>query len=731
MPLINTFLLTLLLWCPSIWAEIQVLPPEQVFSVSATALSAEQLEVTWQIKDGYYLYRERTHIKSNTEAVSLGEAIFPSGEIKHDVNFGDMEIYRQSLKVQLPIKANGATSVLLSLGYQGCSDQGICYPPQKASVEVALPVAAPVVKVDPLEKLLKGSKNKDDLLPPEQAFQFFATVKDANTVQVAWHIAQGYYLYREKIHLELLNAPDTQLGDFNVPNGSPKEDEAFGRVEIFHDDLKFDLPLIRNKADAQTISLTASFQGCAERGVCYQPMTQTVELQLPAGLVNTQLTKVNPAPVLSEQDQIVDSLKHDSFGVVLLSFFGFGLLLSMTPCIFPMIPILSGIIVGHGNHITTFRAFLLSLSYVVASAVTYTVFGILAAVFGENLQTLFQQPWIIGLFSLVFVVLSLSMFGFYNLQLPNAIQTKLHNSSVRHQDGSLWGAAIMGALSSLIVGPCVAAPLAGALIFIGQTGDAVLGGSALFALGLGMGVPLLLLGASAGKLLPKAGEWMNTTKAVFGVVMLAVAVWMLERVLPPPLTMLLWAMLLVLPAIYLSAIDPLPAHVSGWRKLWKGVGLMMLAYGILLLIGVSMGNSNPLKPLQGVGATTVPVADQSMVFQRVRTVAELDAKVKQASQQGKRVMLDFYADWCVSCKEMEVYTFTDAKVKLALKDFVLLQADVTENSESDKALLNKFQLIGPPAIVFFSTDQQEHSEHRIIGYQDTDTFLQSLQRVTL
>jgi thiol:disulfide interchange protein DsbD len=351
--------------------------------------------------------------------------------------------------------------------------------------------------------------------------------------------------------------------------------------------------------------------------------------------------------------------------------------------------------------------------------------------FGENLQTLSQQPWIIGLFSLIFVVLSLSMFGFYNLQLPTSIQTKLHNSSVRHQDGSLWGAAIMGALSSLIVGPCVAAPLAGALIFIGQTGDAVLGGSALFTLGLGMGVPLLLLGASAGKILPKAGEWMNATKAVFGVIMLAVAVWMLDRVLSPTVTMLLWAMLLVIPSIYLSAIDPLPEHASGWRKLWKGVGLMMLAYGILLLIGLSMGNSNPLKPLQGFGTATVPIAEQSMVFQRVRTVAELDAKVKQASQQGKRVMLDFYADWCVSCKEMEVYTLTDAKVKQALNDFVLLQADVTENSEADKALLDRFQLIGPPAILFFSTDQQEHPEHRVIGYQDTETFLKSLQRVTL
>ncbi len=728
---ITSFFLILLLWCPSIWAEIEVLPPDQVFTVSATAPSSEQLEVTWQIRDGYYLYRERTHIKSNTEAVSLGEAVFPSGEIKHDVNFGDMEIYRQSLKVQLPIKANGASSVSLSLSYQGCSDQGICYPPQKTTVEVALPVAAPVTQANPLEKLLKGSKNKDDLLQPEQAFQFFATVKDANTVQLDWHIAQGYYLYREKIKLELINSADTQLASFTIPNGKAKEDEAFGRVEVFYEDLKFDLPLIRSKSDAQTITLKASFQGCAERGVCYQPMTQTVDLQLPAGIIKTPPAIVKTTPVLSEQDQIVDSLKHDSFAMTLISFFGFGLLLSLTPCIFPMIPILSGIIVGHGNRITTMRAFLLSLSYVLASAVTYTVFGILAAMFGENLQTLFQQPWIIGLFSAVFVVLSLSMFGFYNLQLPASVQTLLHNSTVKHHDGSLWGAAIMGALSSLIVGPCVAAPLAGALIFIGQTGDAVLGGSALFALGLGMGVPLLLLGASAGKLLPKAGEWMNVTKSVFGVIMLAVAVWMLERVLSPAISMLLWAMLLILPAIYLSAIDPLPEHASGWRKLWKGMGLMMLVYGILLLIGLSMGNRNPLKPLQGFGVATVPIAEQSTIFQRVRTVAELEAKVKQASSQGKRVMLDFYADWCVSCKEMEVYTFTDPKVKQALNDFVLLQADVTENSDADKALLEKFNLIGPPAIVFFGKDQQEHPEHRVIGYQDVETFLKSLQQVTL
>ncbi len=730
MPLINTFFLILLLCLQSAFAATEEpLPPDQVFKVSATALSNEQLEVTWQILDGYYLYKNKTHIESKTPAVQLGEAVFPSGEIKHDEYFGDMEVYHHTLKVLLPIKATGATSVELSLAYQGCADKGICYPPQKTSLNIALPNVAAVAQANPLTQLLQGNKKKDDLLPAEQAFQFFAIVKNDNTVAVSWRIAQGYYLYREKVQLELINAPDIQLGSFTVPNGIAKEEEAVGRVEIFYDELMFDVPLLRTKPVAQTITLKASFQGCAERGVCYPPMTQSVELQLPEANIGTPPTVAKTAPVLSEQGQIVDSLKHDSFAMTLLSFFGFGLLLSMTPCIFPMIPILSGIIVGHGNHITTARAFLLSLIYVIASAIAYTVFGILAALFGENLQTLFQQPWIIGLFSAVFVVLSLSMFGFYNLQLPAVIQTKLHNSSVRHQDGSLWGAAIMGALSSLIVGPCVAAPLAGALIFIGQTGDAVLGGSALFALGLGMGMPLLLLGASAGKLLPKAGEWMNVTKAVFGVIMLAVAVWMLSRVIPPTVTMLLWAMLLVLPAIYLSAIDTLPEHASGWRKLWKGVGLMMLIYGVLLLIGLSIGNSNPLKPLQGFAMTNAQAAEQGLVFQRIHSIAELDEKLKQASSQGKQVMLDFYADWCVSCKEMEAYTFADPKVKQALSDFVLLQADVTENSDTDKALLEKYKLIGPPAILFFGVNQQEHSENRVIGYQDAETFVKSLQQI--
>ena len=740
MPFLQIIFLCLLLIGQSTiaLADDELLPPEQAFKISAKAITSAQLEISWDIAEGYYLYSNKMQFKSKTEQIRTVTPIFPEGETKHDENFGDVVIYRNNLRIPVSLEAeNKASSIQLLVQYQGCADKGICYPPQKKIFDITLPVATPVTSANPLEQLINGlsdlkpDSSEDALLPPEQAFQFFATVKDAGTLHVNWEIAKGYYLYREKIELELTNPAGNQLGNYSIPRGTPKQDEAFGQVETFYNELGFDLPIIRTNSTAQTITLQAKYQGCADRGVCYPPMTKQINLELPAIQESTPNAGTQPIPALSEQDQIVQSLQHDSLAMTLLSFFGFGLLLSMTPCIFPMIPILSGIIVGHGNRITTARAFLLSLSYVVASALTYTVFGILAALFGNNLQTTFQQPWIIGLFSAIFVLLSLSMFGFYELELPNSLKTRLHNSSIKHRDGSLWGAAIMGALSSLIVGPCVAAPLAGALIFIGQTGNAVLGGSALFAMGLGMGVPLLLLGASAGKLLPKAGTWLYSTKAVFGVIMLAVAVWMLSRILPPAIIILLWAMLLILPAIYLNAIDPLPENSSGWRKLWKGVGLMMLAYGLLLLIGFSMGNNNPLKPLQGFSLNNAQAAEQGrgIVFERVASLSALEARIQQASANHQPVMLDFYADWCISCKEMEAYTFTDPKVKQALTGFVLLQADVTKNSDDDKALLAKFNLIGPPAILFFGADSQENTAHRVIGYQDVETFIKTLQRV--
>jgi thiol:disulfide interchange protein DsbD len=712
-----------------------LLPADKAFAVSAKAISAEQIEVSWAIADEYYLYQSKTEILSKTDNIKLGKVKMPEGKPKHDEFFGDMVIYTKQLKLPVPvINNNSLPSVNILVKYQGCSESGVCYPPQQKIFTLDLPLSSPSPSKSPnsINQLFKGFNDiklnlfQDKLLPGDQAFQLFVTVKDANTLHVNWMIADGYYLYKEKTKLTLVNSTSTQLGSITLPQGKPYHDESFGDVQIFHNELSFDVPLIRTDKKPHSITLLAKYQGCADRGVCYPPMESSIELQLPEALTLTK-SAVSPKEKISEQDQIFQSLQNDSLGLTLLSFFGFGLLLAFTPCIFPMIPILSGIIVGQGEHVSTRKAFLLSLSFVFASALTYTLFGILAALFGSNLQVIFQEPWVIAIFSGIFILLSLSMFGFYNLELPKSLQAKLHNSSDKHHDGSYIGAAIMGALSSLIVGPCVAAPLAGALIYIGQTGDVVLGGSALFVMGFAMGTPLLLLGASAGSLLPKAGLWLNSTKAIFGVIMLAVSVWMLDRILPASITMFLTAILLIIPAIYLRAIDPLPENISGWFKLWKGVGLMMLIYGVLLLIGLSMGNTNPLQPLRGMGSINgSSKTEHGLSFKRVASLAELEQVLEQARISNQWVMLDFYADWCISCKEMEAYTFTDKKVQQKLSNFILIQADVTKNSTDDKALLQRFDLIGPPAIIFFGSDKLERKASRVIGYQNSAVFLSTL-----
>jgi len=713
-----------------------LLAVDQAFVLSAKAVSSNLIEVSWDITEGYYLYRNKTSIVSQSTDIELGVPDMPVGKTKHDDFFGDVVTYRNHLKISVPvINKQALSSIEILVKYQGCADIGVCYPPQKKVLTIDLPQTTSAVQVNPISQLVDSFKGlklnlfEDELLPAEQAFQFFATVKDANTIRVNWTIADGYYLYRNKIKLALTNSPSVKLGEIKLPQGQPYHDEAFGQVQIFYNKLSFDLPIIRNTKAAQTISLIAKYQGCADRGVCYPPMESKIELLLPeTSQLITQATSTATID-LSEQDQIFQSLQNDSFPLTLLSFFGFGLLLAFTPCIFPMIPILSGIIVGQGDSVTPRKAFLLSLSYVLASALTYTAFGILAALFGSNLQTAFQNPWIIAVFSGIFILLSLSMFGFYNLELPKAFQSKVHNSSDSHRDGSYFGAAIMGSLSSLIVGPCVAAPLAGALIYIGQTGDVILGGSALFVMGFAMGSPLLLLGASAGSLLPKAGNWLNSTKAVFGVLMLGVSVWMLDRIIPAPATMLLAAGLLIIPAIYLRALDPLHEIDSGWHKLWKGFGLMMLIYGTLLLVGLSMGNTNPLQPLQGFAGGQSAEQEHGLNFKKVSSLSDLEQVLQQAHDNNQWVMLDFYADWCISCKEMEAYTFTDERVKNKLSNFILVQVDVTKNNDDDQALLKRFNLIGPPAILFFGADKLERKSSRVIGYQKADIFLANINKL--
>jgi thiol:disulfide interchange protein DsbD len=722
-----------------------LLPPEKAFVLTARAESGHEPVLAWDIAPGYFLYRDKFKFVSKTPGLVLGTARFPAGEKKNDEFFGEMEVYRVHVEIPLPLMREQASlqAVELEVTSQGCADAGVCFPPHKQTVRLNLPAPAlDAVPPDwsasnPLARLgqpVKGSA-QDMLLPPERAFQFNADVKDATTLQVDWLIAPGYYLYRDRIKFTLLDSPGVELVAVDMAHGQIKQEEG-DPVEVFTGAVGLALPLKRTGTQPVSIRLQAKFQGCAEKGVCYPPMEKIVDLELPpmdAGanpvLPAAPATEARPVPV-AEQDRIADSLKNDSLGLVAATFFGFGLLMAFGPCVFPMIPILSGIIVGHGHKITTTRAFLLSLSYVLAAALAYTVMGVLAGLFGANLQAAFQNPWVIGSFSGLFVLLSLSMFGFYELQMPSFIQSRVTELSHKQKGGTLTGAAIMGALSALIVGPCMAAPLAGALIYIGQTGDAVLGGLALFAMGMGMGVPLLAIGMSAGRLLPRAGVWMNAVKAVFGVGMLAVAVWLLDRILPARAILFLWALLLIIPAIYLSALDALPPGASGWRKLWKGIGVAMLAYGVLMLIGVANGSGDPLQPMRKTIATGACAETEAAAtaFRRVATVDELQAALRAAQNEGRWAMLDYYADWCVSCKEMDRETFSDPKVRRELDKMVLLQADVTANSGEDKALLQRYGLYGPPATLFFGPDGIERKDYRMVGFKGPEEFLAHLQQ---
>ena len=591
-----------------------------------------------------------------------------------------------------------------------------------------------------------GGAKQEVFLPPDQAFGLDVTVSNAHTLLASFKIMPGYYLYRDKVSIGIKGDPAKTAGiriaKTALPKGEIKHDPNFGDMEIFHQSFQAEITLERAGSAARNITLEASYQGCKDKSLCYPPINKTISIALPevTGASPAKTSTVTPAvaqqaqampppaPADSEGSKIAKLFKQGSFWLIVSSFFGLGLLLAFTPCVFPMIPILSGIIVGRGHKITHLHGFILSLAYVLGMALTYTAVGVAAGLSGSLLSNAMQTPWVLGSFAGVFVLLSLSMFGFYELQLPTALQSRLTDTSNKLHGGHLSGVFVMGALSAIIVGPCVAAPLAGALLYIGQTHDAFLGGVALFSLALGMGVPLLLIGASAGMLLPKAGAWMESVKRFFGVLLLAVAIWIISSLIPVAVQMLLWAALLVLSAVYLRALDALPHNAGGWHKLWKGIGILALLLGSAYLVGALSGARDILHPLSAIGGghAEAPATPQ---FARVKNSAELDTRIAQA--KGKAVMLDFYADWCVSCKEIERFTFADARVQARLKNAVLLQADVTAMSDEDKALLQRFELFGPPAILFFDAQGKELVDFRVTGYQDAAQFLQSLQSVGL
>ena len=562
----------------------------------------------------------------------------------------------------------------------------------------------------------------EDLLHPLVAFKPTVRALDGQTIEVRFEIAKGYYLYRDKFRFSAEPA-SVQLGMPVLPKGKEKDDDTFGKVQVYYKEVLIRLQVERNSSGPLPLTLNITSQGCAEAGVCYPPQKQTVSLELPDP-ASVPLAAVS-APANDESGRIAQLLKNANLWLVAASFFGFGLLLSLTPCVFPMIPILSGIIVGSGRNghgVTHARGFALSLAYVLGMATTYAAAGVTAGLTGTLLSVVLQNQWVLGGFALIFVVLSFSMFGFYELQLPAVLQSKVSEEASQIKGGSLAGLVLMGALSALIVGPCIAVPLAGALLYIGQTGDALLGGMALFCMALGMGMPLLAVGLSAGTLLPKSGPWMESVKRSFGVILLATAIWTVSPMIPVVLQMVAWASLLIISSIYLHAVDPLPPHAKAWSRFWKGIGLVMLITGAAMLVGALSGAKDPLQPLAGLrGDARTELA--RLPFERIRSVTELDARIMAS---GKQVMLDFYADWCVSCKEMERFTFSNARVQQKLAGWTLLQADVTANSDEDKALLARFKLFGPPGIIFFDSQGKELGNVRVVGFQSAEDFLRTL-----
>ena len=565
----------------------------------------------------------------------------------------------------------------------------------------------------------------DEFLQPDQAFRFDALADGADRARLNWEIAEGYYLYRTRIKVSTPSR-QAQLGAPQMPGGEFKTDEYFGKQEIYHHELAATVPVARAGGGAFELPLEVTYQGCAEAGLCYPPITKRVSVTLPAGGASTgtasqgspgssadgRLGGSSPGP--AEQDWFASLIRSGSLLSMLGWFYLAGLVLAFTPCVLPMVPILSGIIAGGGRHITPARGFALSAAYVLGMALTYTVAGIACAAAGHQVQAVFQQWWVLALFALVFVVLAMSMFGLFTLQMPVAIQTRIASLSNRQSAGTFGGVAVMGALSALIVTTCVGPALVGALLVISQSGELARGGAALFAMSIGMGTPLLVVGASAGRLLPKAGRWMELVKKLFGVMMLAVAAWMLVRIVPERVALLLWAV----PALVLAALlwaESRARSAAAWGL--RVAGVVAGLYGVALTAASALGGTDPLAPLPALGARA-----HALPFHIIKSVADLDRGVAEAKASGRTVLVDFSADWCTSCKEMERYTFTDPAVQAALRNTVLLRADVTRNDADDEALLRRFGIFGPPTIAFYGADGRERSGYRVVGYMKADAF---------
>lgn len=717
----------------------ELLEPEQAFALSIKVLDPQTLEASWKIAPGYYMYRDKFKFESLDASVTLQTAVIPPGKKKNDPTFGTVETFTNTVSVRLPIgqRPNGARTAKLRIASQGCNEPiGVCYPPLVKEVSVSLPAvkaAAPassgggVKSLKELAGLLEPGGGTQEFLPPDRAFVLSTGVSGADTVMARVRIAPGYYLYRDKTTATLIRGEGVTLGKIEVTPGKIKDDPTFGKTEVVYDELSARIPLQRNKTTVTDIQLEIGYQGCADKGICYPPEKKLVSVRLPAvgAAEPTILTSKTPAP----------KVEGDTYFNLIVAAFVAGLLLTFTPCVLPMIPILSGMIVRSGDKtLSKTQAGLVSYSYVLGTAVTYTAAGVLAGATGEQLQAYFQNPWAIGIFASVLFLLALSMFGLYELQMPSFIQSKLHYHSHKLKGGSFMGAFGLGLVSALIVGACVSPVLIGILGVAITNGDPVLGGAIMFAMAHGQGVALVAAGIGAGYLLPKAGGWMDRIKYVFGVMLVGVAIYLLGY-LPQVPVLLLWSVLLIVTAVYMGATQSLSADANGWRFLWKGIGTFFLIWGALALLGGLMGERDILRPVPfGKFATITAGAPAGAavtgeLFHRYTQLEDIEKGMARARQQGKPVILDYYADWCTDCLRMEATTFKDPRVRAALARFELLQADVTDNNDAAKAVKKKFSVLGPPALLIFGANGEERKELRFYGYKSAEEFLDLLGKI--
>ena len=724
------------------FAADALLAPDTAFRFSAKLLSKESIQVQYQIAEGYYLYRDRFRFAIAQAPVKLGTPELPAGTVKDDQFFGRVSIYRDAVTFNLPINSPvPSTGFTLKVVSQGCADIGVCYMPLTQTAQLVSATSAanfdnglpsPRKSSGLLARLQGGigpAAEQQEFLPVEKAFAVELRFADAKTLVARLSPADGYYLYRDKIRFKIVPDTSASIESVQIPRGETKQDPNFGEIEVFHAPVQAVIRLGKAVQAESTLLVNVGFQGCSEKGLCYPPASRQLPVTFSAlaspdygELGNVTASRQSSSSLArepAEDTRIAGFIRTGNIWLVMVSFLGFGLLLSFTPCVLPMVPILSGLIAGQGKRITRMRGAVLSGMYVLGMAIAYAVAGVLAGLSGTLLSMALQTPWALISFAGIFVLLALSMFGLFELQFPVAWQTGAADTSNRLTAGTLSGVFGMGAVSAVIVGPCVAAPLAGALLYVSQSHDVVLGGAALFMMGLGMGLPLIIVGASAGALLPKAGAWMQAVKNFFGVLLLAGAIWMIAPLISVSVQMLCWSVLFILSAIYLHAIDPLPAGAGSSRKLGKGIGVIALLLGIAMLIGGLSGGRDILQPLSGLQMRAREKAVEQPAFVPVNSIADLDRAV---ARPGKIVMLDFYADWCVACKEMERLTFQDADVKKRLDNMLLLRADVTDNTPQDEALLKRFGLYGPPGIVFFDRHGNEVKELRVIGYQPAARF---------